>query len=103
MKFADRIFRRNNVIVLSLRKAFSSKSDKVPELADEACAEAIDKELSETLASSAKHLAGRKVAQELNVECVPCEMCQGNKVGISSEEELTRSKYNFMVSIFSQG
>ena len=77
----------------------SRKTDKVAELAEESCTEVIDKEFSKTLTFSAQDLVARKVAQELNVECVTCDAYQSSKVGSITAGKLERIKYNFMVSV----
>ena len=62
-----------------------------------------EKELSEILAMSVQDLSSRKVAAELNVETIPCDMHQDDKVGINTSVELTRSEDNFMVKSFPKG
>ena len=68
MQFVDQIFRPNNVVTLYFRKVLSRKAEKVTELAEEVCAEVLDKYLSDMLALLVKDLVVRKVAVELNVE-----------------------------------
>ena len=92
----------DNVVALSLRKALGRELDKVSELAEKVCTEAIDKEFSEMLTFTVQYLSTRKVSQELNVECVPCGMHQGDKVVSSTRRELTRSKDDVIVNMLPQ-
>ena len=57
MKFVDRIFRYNNVLELSFWKVLSRKSDKMAELAEDACAKVLDKEFIDIFTLLAQDLA----------------------------------------------
>ena len=82
MKFEDKRFSCNNIVALSFSKVLSSKSDTFSELVEEACTLVTDEDFSETLTLSMQYLEAMKVAQELNVECVPCDVYQGDKWGV---------------------
>ena len=60
----------------------------------------LDKGFIDVFALSVQDLAAKKVSPELNVEKVECGMRQGDKVGISTGGELTRSKDNGILSTF---
>ena len=68
MQFSDRMFRHNNVLALSFSKALSSKYDKFSKLAEDTCAEVLDKDFFDIFASLVKDLATSKVVPELNVK-----------------------------------
>lgn len=68
MHFADRKFRRNNVVVLSFRKALSRKSNTISVLVDEACEDLIDKLFNKIFSKPVQDLAERKVANELSAD-----------------------------------
>ena len=84
MQFSCRRFTCNNVVTLSFRKSLSSKSNVVSALVEEACDEVIDKVLNEMFSQSVQDLVARKVSNELSADCVPCDMCQGDKSGSSA-------------------
>ena len=63
----------------------------------------IDKDFSDIFALSVQDLAASKVSQELNSDCVPCGIHQGDSVGISAVGGgggLTRIKDNAIVNSF---
>ena len=97
------MFRHNNSASLSFRKVLSSKTNKVSELAQDACTEVLDKNFVNIFASSVRDLAASKVAVELIVEKVECDVHQGDKVGSSAVGKLTRSKDNVIVNEFPEG
>ena len=66
---------------------------------EEAGSEVLDKESNEMLALLVQYLAAMKVAQALNVECVTCDVHQGDKLGSSVAGELSRRKYDAIVSV----
>ena len=82
MQFAGWIFRHKNVLALLFRKVFSSKSDKVAELAEDTCTEALDKEFIDIFALSVQDLAEGKVVAESNVEKVECNVIKEINWGV---------------------
>ena len=68
------------------------KSDKTVEFAEEVCDEHFDLNFTNTFSSSVQDLAASAASKELNVDKVECDVRQGDKVGASSIEELTRKK-----------
>ena len=74
MKISDRRFCHNNILALPFRKALSRKYDKVTELAEETCAEVLDKEFFDSFALSVQDLSSSKVLAGLNVEKLECDM-----------------------------
>ena len=92
MQFEDATFRHNNSIALYFRNQLTYETDKVAELAEEACSECFDEEFNEIVSSSVQDLDASEVAKELNVEKVEFDMHQVDEVGVSAVGELTRSK-----------
>ena len=64
--------RHKNSVSLSFMKPLTHKTDKVTDLAQEACSEFFDKEFNDFYSSSVKDLSTSAVANELNVEKVEC-------------------------------
>ena len=89
--------------MLSFRKTLSSKADKVAELVQDVCTEALVKNLVDILSSSAQDLAASKVVVESNAENAECDMFQGDKVGNSTFEEWTRRKDSVIASELLEG
>ena len=70
---------------------------------EEECDEVIDKLFDDKFFQSVQDLAARKVANELSADFAPCEIRQGDELGISAIGELARSKDNFAKNGFPDG
>ena len=96
-------FRCGNFVTLSFRKALPRKSNKMSALVEEVCDEIIDKVFNKILSQSVQCLVAKKVANELSLDCVPCDMDQGDKTGSSTVRELAKRKDKFATKAFPDG
>ena len=91
MQFADKDCKHGNVIELAFRKLDDHTSDKVAELAQQACNETFGVEFHCVFSCSVQNLATSAVAKKLQVDKVECDVHQGDKVGASAVGELVRT------------
>ena len=89
MEFADKDCKHGDASALALRKLGAHASNKVAELAQQACDEVFGVEFHDVFLLSAQDLATSAIAKESQVDKVECGTYQGDKVSASTVGELT--------------